>query len=271
MKKITNLFICLSVICVIFAGCKRDDDDSKGTGGGTTPQDEYAEPTCDAFTKQIVDGGFESCWYKVEMTNEDFYEYKSSVFYTLNNLHSLIEVPDLMLTVSPLTAFRDGNAHNGNYCMKLVTGELTDQSKGRILLPGAIAPLDKNFVEQFLTPAQYPDGINVKRAYTETPTALKGYFKYMPVAGDSASISVKMYNGSEVIAEGYLLEKNTVSGWTAFNVPITGDNYPATRPTHISIIFSASAGYNFADLTHCKGQVGSTMWIDDVELVFPSK
>ena len=97
-----------------------------------------------------------------------------------------------------------------------------------------------------------------------------GYYKYAPVASDSASISVKLYNGSEVIAEGYLLEKNEVNTWTQFEVPMVYSNTSAT-PTHISIIISASAGYDFADLTNCQGQEGSSLWIDDLEFTFPSK
>lgn len=261
MRKLSFLFLSFAVLA--FVGCKdpeKPDD--------PTPDPE--EPVSEEFTKQIVDGGFESCWYSQEMTDETYLEYKSSVFYTLNNLHALAEVPDLMLTSSPLTAYRDQDAHSGNYCMKLITGVLTDQSKGRLLIPGAIAPLDQNFVYQFLTPSEYPEGINVKREYHEKPNALLGYYKYMPVAGDSASVSVKLYNGSEVIAEGYFLEKNNVNAWTSFQVPIVYSNTSAT-PSHISIIISSSAGYNFADLTHCQGQEGSTLWIDDLEFTFPSK
>lgn len=263
MKKLSLLFAA-ALVCVA-TGCSKPEEPEEPEE--STP----STPVSEEFTKQIVDGGFESCWYTQSMTGENYWEYNSSVFYTLNNLHALIEVPDLMLTSSPLTAFRDEDAHSGNYCMKLVTGILTDQSKGRLLIPGAIAPLDQNFVYQFLTPSEFPDGINVKREYHEKPTALVGYYKYTPVAGDSASVSVKLYNGSEVIAEGYYVEKNDVSGWTQFNVPISGDNYSSSNPTHISIIFSSSAGYDFSDLTHCQGQEGSTLWLDDVELVFPSK
>lgn len=261
MKKLSFLF--LSVAVCAFVGCK-DPEEPK-----PTPDPDPVEPVSEVFTKQIVDGGFESCWYSQEMTNESYLEYKSSVFYTLNNLHALIEVPDLMLTSAPVTAYRDEDAHSGNYCMKLVTGVLTDQSKGRLLIPGAIAPLDPNFVYQFLTPSEYPDGINVKREYHEKPDRLKGYFKYTSVAGDSASISVKLYNGSEVIGEGLFVEYNTVESWTNFEAPIAYTSN--VTPTHVSIIISASAGYNFADLTHCEGQEGSTLWIDDLEFTFPAK
>ena len=260
MRKLSFLF--LSVALCAFVGCKDPEEPQP-----SIPDPE--EPASEEFTKQIVDGGFESCWYSQEMTNETYLEYKSSVFYTLNNLHALIEVPDLMLTSSPLTAYRDSDAHGGNYCMKLVTGVVTDQSKGRLLIPGAIAPLDQNFVYQFLTPREYPDGINVKREYHEKPDKLMGYFKYSSVEGDSASFSVKLYNGSDVIGEGYFLEKNSVNEWTMFEAPIVYTS--SATPTHISIIISASAGYDFADLTHCQGREGSTLWIDDLEFTFPAK
>ena len=141
--------------------------------------------------------------------------------------------------------------------------KFTDPSNSR---PGAIAPLNTNFVDEFLN---NPDGISIKRPYTAKPTSIKGYFKYTSVAGDSASVCVELFSGNTLVARGYFLQKSTVSTWTPFSAPIEyiGD-YNACSPTHISIIVSSSAGYNFADLTNCKGQDGSTLWVDDLEFGF---
>ncbi len=271
MKKILVPLMIAAAFALALVGCKEPEPEPTPTPG---QESGYVKPDCAPFTKQIVDGGFEDCWYKVKMNNEEYYEYQSSVFYSLNNLHAMLDVPSMMLTSSPITAHRETtDPHSGNVCLKLVTGELTDQSKGRLLIPGAIAPLDENFIDQFLNiSGNYPDGINVKRAYTEKPTAFKGYFKYLPVNGDYGSICVELYNGSQMIARGYQRFDSNVNAWTSFNIPIdytvNGGNYSDATPTHISIILSSSGAYNFADLTNCQGEVGSTLWLDDVELDF---
>ena len=269
MKKTLFPFMFVAALAVTFTGCKDPEPDPEPE----TPELGYIKPDCDPFTRQIVDGGFENCWYKQRMSNEVYEEYQSSVLYTLNNLHAMLDVPSMMLTSSPITAYRDTiDPHSGNCCMKLVTGELTDQSKGRLLIPGAIAPLDENFVYQFLHSDEYPNGINVKKAYTEKPTAFKGYFKYKPVNGDYGSIKIELYNGNEVIARGFQSFNSEVSTWSTFNIPIdytlNGGSLQTATPTHISIIISSSGAYNFADLTNCQGQVGSTLWIDDIEFEF---
>ena len=271
MKKLMiPMLLCLAVVFMAASCEKPDDPEPDPTPVDTTDTDlGFDVPTCEAFTKQIVDGGFEDCWYKRQMSNEVYLDYKSSVLHSLNSLHGLLDVSAMMLTSSPITAYRDKtDPHSGKSCLKLVTGLLTD-GQGQLLIPGAIAPLDDDFVNQFLNSA---DGINVKRPYTEKPAAFKGYFKYQPVNGDHGSFCVELYNGSEVIARGYSEFGDNVGEWTAFNVPIdytiNGGSMSTAQPTHISIIISSSAAYNFADLTHCQGQVGSTLWLDDISFDF---
>ncbi len=274
MKKLMiPLTLCLAAIFMAVS-CKDpeptpDDPDIVDT---TDTDLGFTKPTCEAFVHDIVDGGFENCWYKQEMSNEIYVEYQSSVFYSLNSLHALMDNPSMMLTSSPITAYRDKtDPHSGKSCMKLVTGQLTD-GNGQLLIPGAMAPLDENFVYQFLHPDVYPEGINVKKAYTDKPTAIKGFYKYLPVNGDEGSICVELFNGSEKIARGYQRFGSDVSQWTSFNIPIdytiNGGSLSTAQPTHISIIVSSSADYNFADLTNCQGQVGSTLWLDDISFEF---
>jgi hypothetical protein len=41
-------------------------------------------------------------------------------------------------------------------------------------------------------------------------------------------------------------------------------------PDSIIIIAVSSKGYNFSDLLQCKGKQNSTLWVDDLQLGFPS-
>ena len=266
MKKLfAFLFVTLASIA-FFASCEKDPvpDPPKQTPSNT--EFPSSKPECEAFTKEFVDGGFENCWYWQSTQNDTYLEYQSSVLLTLNMLHALEDM--IPGTTAPFTAYCDSvTPHTGKFAMKLVSGHIHDNQNGELFLPGAMAPLNEGFIDEFLN-----DGnISVKRPYTEKPTAIKGYYKYLPVNGDASSISVKLYNGDEVIAEGTLTESSAVGEWTAFNIPITGENYANQTPTHISVIFSASADYNFADLLSCTGQVGSALWLDDLEFVFSDR
>lgn len=267
MKKLFTILFATLALTAFVTSCEKEPQPApQGTDTPTNTEFPTSKPECEPFTKQFVDGGFENCWYWQSTQNNTYLEYQSSVLLSLNMLHALEDM--IPGTTAPFSAHCDSlTPHSGRFAMKLVSGRIHDENNGELFLPGAIAPLNETFINEFLT-----DGnINVKKPYTEKPTALKGYYKYTPVEGDTASVSVKLYNGDEVIAEGSFVEKNTVSGWTEFNIPITGANYDATTPTHISIIISASAGYDFSNLMNCVGKEGSTLWIDDFELIFPNK
>lgn len=267
MKKLISLLLATATLAAFVVSCEKDpvpEDPSNKIPTNTEFPTE--KPECEAFTKQFVDGGFENCWYWQSTQNDTYLEYQSSVLLSLNMLHALEDV--IPGTTAPFSAYCDSvTPHSGRFAMKLVSGRIHDDTNGEIFLPGAIAPLTMEFISEFLS-----DGnINVKKPYTEKPTAIKGYYKCAPVQGDSASISVKLYNGNEVIAEGLYVIHNEVSSWTQFNIPITGENYGSTTPTHISVIFSASASYDFSNLMECVGREGSALWLDDIEFVFPSK
>lgn len=267
MKKLFAFMFVSAVMAASFISCEKEPQPEKPQNNTPTHTDfPTSKPECAAFTKEFVDGGFESCWYWQSTQNDTYLEYQSSVLLSLNMLHALEDM--IPGTTAPFSAFCDSvTPHSGNYAMKLVSGRIHDDNVGELFLPGAIAPLNESFISEFLS-----DGfINVKKPYTEKPTAIKGYYKYVPVSDDIASIRVILYNGDEVIAEGELTQSNTIENWAAFNIPITGENYASATPTHISIIFSASANYDFADLANCTGKEGSTLWLDDIELVFSSK
>lgn len=246
---------CALAFAITVNSCTKDEPTTE------TPTDPET-PTGDTLFSQIPDGGFETGWNEQTADAGNYLEYKTSALYTLNSLHAF---PEALHIDGPLTAIRDENAHNGNYAMKLTTLMLSSGNTS-ILIPGAIGTINSTFINDFL---QSDGNIGIKKSYTDSPTAITGYYKYTPVQGDSASISLILYANDEIVATALLKEKNTIDTWTEFNVPI---NYTSqTQPTHIEMIFSASAGYNFSDLQHCQGQVGSTLYLDDIQLTLPTK
>lgn len=239
---------------MLFNGCEKDEAE--------TPQTPAEEPIVPTGFSQIPDGGFETSWTNQVCDAGDYLEYQTAALFTLNSLHAF---PASLHINGPVTAVRDENAHSGNYAMKLTT-LLLQSGETSILIPGAAGTLNNTFISDFL---QSGGNISVKKEYTDSPTALSGFYKYAPVSGDSASISVILYHDNEVVASGLLLEKNTIDSWTEFNVPIV--YYNDAAPTHLEMIFSASAGYDFSDLQHCLGQVNSTLYLDDIQFELPAK
>lgn len=101
--------------------------------------------------------------------------------------------------------------------------------------------------------------------FTGRPLAMKGWYKYAPVNGDSSSIYIKLTkwntttNTQEQIGFVEKRDYTAVNAYTAFDMPIV---YTSTdAPDSITIVFSASAGAEQG-----VGEVGSSLWIDDVVL-----
>lgn len=204
----------------------------------------------------IEDGSFETKWasYAAESGNYLDYSYEDSLdlLMTLNVLYQLPADP----LPGVLTAFRETSAQDGNYAIRLTSHYLG----GFLLIPGALGTISNNFIEQFLSSEGV---ISVKKEFPFKPLALKGYYKYSPVSGDSAVIDMELFNGSTSIAKGKLMEYNTVSSWTSFDIPfIYSDTTLAA--THIKLLFIASAGYNFDDLMSCVGQENTSLFIDNI-------
>jgi hypothetical protein len=204
----------------------------------------------------IQDGSFETKWgtYAAESGNYLDYSYEDSLdlLMTLNILYQLPADP----IPGELTAYRETDAQDGNYAIRLTSKNLG----GILLVPGALGTISNNFIEQFLS----SEGIiSVKKEFPFKPLALKGYYKYTPVNGDSAAIDMELFNGSVSIAKAQKIEYNTVSSWTFFNLPFVYSD-TTLAATHIKLLFVASAGYNFNDLMSCVGQINSSLYIDNI-------
>lgn len=256
-------FVSIFALICVFSSCDKEKEE---------PQQQTATDTADnfgnrplpsePFVEQLVDGGFETYWFWSEMSDGSrCIDYKSSMLLSLNCLYALKDI--LNSATAPITTQFDKDSHGGKYALKLITGRLVDEYDNELLIPGAIAPLNDNFIEEFLSGGS----ISITRPYTKTPTAIKGYFKYHPELGDSASVTVMLYNNEkEVIGVARWLQKTEVNTWTPFYEPV---QYSSNEtPAFISLVYASSAAYNFDDLLHCQGQEGSTLWLDDMELEF---
>jgi hypothetical protein len=258
MKRNFLLIFGVAIIAFVMTGCPSKCEPGKDPECTETPTGCTAvtPPANDGYLENFPDGQFELGFKTDVVDGVEFDNYSNELLRTINDLYALsIELGG----PGPLTTFRTCSGIDSRYALKLTTGFLPGFADG-VLIPGAIGTLNDNFIFEFL---DNNGAIGTKKPFTKKPTSFKGYMKYEPVAGDSAAIEIAIYNGDNVIGRGNLIKKSAVSSYTLFEVPITYTD-PSQPATHLTLIMSSSAGYNFSDLLNCKGQVGSTLYIDRV-------
>ena len=191
---------------------------------------------------QIPEGGFEN-WTSSSLNT--YYEPTGSWWTTLNTLTSL---------GGPVTASSTTDTHGGTHAAKLETKQW-----GTFLLPGLL--VSGNFV--MVSPY-----IKQGKPFSDKPLKFIGWYKYTSVSGDSAAIVAILtrFNTAtgfrDTLATAALVEKNSVAVYSQFSIDF---DYTITdvNPDSITVVFSSSAdGSNF------HGQVGSTLFIDDVSLEY---
>ena len=214
--------------------------------------------TVGAMAQEFSDGGFENWVYQPGAGG--YWDYETDILMTLNALYELSGVE--MSTY--LTAFRETqNVHGGNYAIRLTSvwfgGDL-------VFVPGALATLrdseNENYVLDYLD-EDLGGVINIKEEYSFKPWRLTGYYRYEPMNNDSAAIDMKFYYNNQEVSTCEKLIIHATPEWTSFDIN-TGLETAMLGVNKMSLVFSASAAYNFDDLEECKGQPGSSLYLDDL-------
>lgn len=130
---------------------------------------------------------------------------------------------------------------------------------GAVTLPGVLTLGILN-----IDPINQTASISGGTPFTGRPQSLRGYYKYLPSAGDYCLMGMgltKWNNGvRDTIAYSYLAAGNTTNDWTAFSVPVVYRISETPDTMNIGIISS-----NIADgLAH----TGSKLWVDSLSLVY---
>lgn len=209
--------------------------------------------TVGAMAQEFPDGGFENWTYQ----QGGYWDYETDMLMTLNGLY---ELNGTEMSTFP-TAFREtSNVHGGQCAIKLVSVWFgTDL----IFVPGALATLNDPVHDTYVTDYLEEGEINIKESFSFKPWRLTGYYRYEPVGGDSASIDMKFYLGNMVhsTCEKFIIHETPE--WTAFDIATGLENSPYAVG-EMSMVFSASANYNFANLEECTGEAGSALYLDDI-------
>jgi len=149
------------------------------------------------------------------------------------------------------------DAQSGTYAVKLTSRSAAKQLAAGNLFLGI-------FKLNIMNPASSAQfGI----PYTDKPTGFNVYYKYSSVNGDSCSIAIYLFKWNSVnksrdtVGIGYFQTSQTVNSYTLLTVPVTYKS--EVTPDSATMVFSSSAGGK-----ELKGQVGSTLFIDNLSLDF---
>ena len=133
--------------------------------------------------------------------------------------------------------------NSGSFAMKMTTSVLSLASQ---TIPGMATLGTVDLATQTVT-----GGV----AFTDKPVKLNGFYKYSPVAGDSAIFLVVLYQGVDTMATGSFIATSAANSYIPFSITL---NYSATitgNPDVMNIVLLASA-YN--------PHAGSVLKVDDI-------
>ncbi len=153
----------------------------------------------------------------------------------------------------PVTVEKTTDACQGEFAAKLTTKNFTSLLVAGFLASGTFNQLN------------LANPLTIGKPFTQKPQTLSGCYKYAPVNGDSAalvSILTKwnsQTNSRDTIASAGGITAQPQVDYTNFNY--TYEYFSQETPDSIQIVFTSSA-----DGANNNGQVGSALWVDNVEL-----
>lgn len=210
----------------------------------------------------VIESGCLDDWQNHTEGDYTYYEPAGNFLRTLNMLSAL---PPEIGGPGPVTTEKTTDAYSGTYAAKLVSKNFCPSQNSCIFIPGLLGATVLDIPGQT---------IRLGKPYTDKPLRFTGFYRYYPVAGDSALIEVLLtkYNTSlgkrDTVAITKNILKNEVSTYTAFDYSLNYLN-PGLTPDTVTILCVSSAGINFSSLTQCQGQPGSILYIDDIDFIMP--
>jgi len=241
---------------------------------------------------QITHGDFEDGWKQIEGYKNSSSSQKDTLYWEftksnhLRTLNELKEVPPdpPFFGPGPSTAeMEKENPGNGYYSIKLVTDTFRF-GNDLLIIPGALGTITIRYetMDASIT--------DVFPSFDDRPLSLRGIYKYKPVTytdnqwanisgiyknkavrNDYAKFEIRVLDlDGNTIGEGLQTFFDETSNYVDFSIPINYKPNNNKEIDSITIIFAASGGYNFEDLFNCKGNKGSTLWLDDIYLDYES-
>jgi len=199
-----------------------------------------------------------------ENWNQNYYNVMYPSNYYWENLPTSVWASSNAATtiVNDFCCERTADCHGGSYAAHLETKNIF-----------GVAAAGNLFTGEFIA-----DGFSSQALrgvpFTDKPESIKGYFKYTSVNYNNGTATVpdtcaiyailSYWDGAQrvEIARAEMYSATTVTSYTLFDLDF---NYVSSNtPDTLAVVFASS---KYGDLF--KGGIGSTLLIDDVELVYP--
>ncbi len=201
---------------------------------------------CDSEEPIAVDNAGMENW-----VDEGNYEDPAGDFWDTAN-----RTVDLLPLILNPNVTKSTDAHTGTYSAKLTTSNWFGLTSSATVFSGVFEPNQANPQES----------VKFGKPFTLRPDNFRVWYKYEPVNGDSAELYTYLTkwntttNMKDTIAEAYAVVYDPTD-WVELDIPF--DYWSSLDPDSISIVFASSAAGDFFE-----GQVGNTLYIDDVELYY---
>ncbi len=208
----------------------------------------------------LPNGGME-LWDTITQGGVTFEQIQGPFFSTLNEL-SAIAPP---IGPGPTTTYKVSDCHSGKWAAKLVSKNFV-MIPTDVFIPGLIGS-----TTLLLTAGTIKLG---KPCAGCKPTRFTGWYKFEQVNGDSCAVALVATRWNNTLHKkdtiGFAKQVFTqpVSAYTEFDLTV---DYPITgeEPDSLLVLCVSSGGFSVTNLQGSIGQIGNTMFIDDLSIEYP--
>jgi hypothetical protein len=209
--------------------------------------------------QQLPNNGFEN-WQNVGSNDEEPTDWNSN------------KTGGGFASLGPQTCFREASGvYAGSYCVRLETGRVLGNEVNGTITTGRLEAPNTNPNNGYAQTVRNDADFN--HPFSGRPDSLVGYYKYTSVNGDGGAFQVILHGDADVrmpdpnnstsafiVGEAaFDTPTANVGSWTRFSVPFVYNN--TDTPQYVLAIFTSSSDPGSAER-------GSTLWIDEVELIY---
>ncbi len=218
------------------------------------------------FAQQEIPNGDLEDWYNVPVSGTLNYDQPGTGptdnwITTLNDLASL----PAPIGPGPVTVFKTTDANTGSFAAKLVSANFP-LIPSDIFIPGMLGTCQMVMTEN--------RALLGRPCADCKPSKFTGFYKYFPVDGDSAAVVVLLSKWNtttkhrDTLGVGYAMVKTEIPAYTKIEIPVFYMSSDASDS--ITVLCVSSGGFSAVNFTGGKGKVGSTLYVDDLVLEYPS-
>jgi hypothetical protein len=199
-------------------------------------------------------------WHDVTLGTVTFTQIDGPMFNTLNELAA---VPPPM-GPGPITVDKTSDSHTGSWAAKLHS-EIFPMIPSDIFIPGMMGFTQLDMLNNGIKLGKPCPGCK--------PIKFYGWYKFEQVNGDSCAAILLASKWNTTLNKkdtiGYCRTdfRTPQSTWTYFEMPVTYTG--SDTPDSLLILMVSSGGFNPINFQGAVGQVGNTMYVDDISIDYP--